>query len=136
MYHEDRHVPLNSFSVFAIDYFLEFIRKWKKIAICPHLGDSIGKIWESNNLNLALNLIKKQAPPQSFLGFYEIYICRFILLFWCSMFGVSLVTQLKNKYFTTALLLHSQVLHNDHLKFTVFSLNTHVWRESINFDNA
>lgn len=99
----------------------------KKIAICPHLGDSIGKIWESNNLNLALNLIKKQAHPQSFLGFvYEIYICRFILLFWCSMFGVSLVTQLKNKYFTTALLLHSQVLHNDHLKFTVFSFNTHV----------
>lgn len=90
----------------------------KKIAICPHLGDSIGKIWESNNLNLALNLIKKQAHPQSFLGFvYEIYICRFILLFWCSMFGVSLVTQL---------LLPSQVLHNDHLKFTVFSFNTHI----------
>lgn len=99
----------------------------KKIAICPHLGDSIGKIWESNNLNLALNLIKKQAHPQSFLGFvYEIYICRFILLFWCSMFGVSLVTQLKNNYFKTVLLLHSQVLHNDHLKFTVPSFNTHV----------
>lgn len=107
--------------------FLNLYENEKKIAICPHLGDSIGKIWESNNLNLALNLIKKQAHPQSFLGFvYEIYICRFILLFWCSMFGVSLVTQLKNNYFKTVLLLHSQVLHNDHLKFTVSSFNTHV----------
>lgn len=38
----------------------------KKIAICPHLEDSIGKIWESNNLNLALNLIKKQAKFSRF----------------------------------------------------------------------
>lgn len=88
--------------------FLNLYENEKKIVICPHLGDSIGKIWESNNLNLALNLIKKQAHPQSFLGFvYEIYICRFILLFWCSMFGVSLVIQLKNNYFKTVLLLHS-----------------------------
>lgn len=31
----------------------------KKIVICFYFGDSIGKIWEFNNLNLVLNLIKK-----------------------------------------------------------------------------